>query len=253
MNELINAVIIDDEDTFSSALEIILSKNFLNIKILGSANSVAAGITLINETKPNLVFLDINMPDGTGFDLLDQAGNKDFETIFTTSFSEFAFRAFEFSALHYLMKPITLDNLKNAMERYAKLHSKDRFDEKLRILKESLLDKPQKILLPSSDGQYVVNISDIVRCEAAANYANVYFIDKKHQLISRPLQNLDRILNDLNFVRIHSKHLVNLRFVKKYVGGRTPYVILTDLSEIPISQSQKSDFANRLKHFAMSL
>lgn len=252
MSEMINTVIIDDEDNFATSLEILLRKNIPKISIIGTANSVKEGVSLIKKVSPNLVFLDINLPDGSGFEILEKTNNKSYEIIFTTAYSEFAQRAFEFSALHYLMKPLSIEKLKDAMERYSKAHDKDNFDEKLRILKESLIDKPQKILLPTSDGQNIFNISDIVRCEADDNYTNVHFINKKKFLISKPLQSFNRILNDLEFVRIHNKHLINLRYVKKYVCGRKPFVILTDNTELPLTQTYRTEFSERLKHFAKS-
>lgn len=250
MSDIINTVIIDDEQNFIYSLEILLKKNFPNINIIGKASTVAEAESLLKLANPVLVFLDINLPDGTAFDLLEKLPNHNFEIIFTTAYTEFAFKAFEFSALHYLMKPMTIEKLQEAIERFLKIRNSENLDEKLLVLKESLVKKPQKILLPSSDGISVFNISDILRCEADNNYAFVYFINKQKILVSKPLQSLDKILNDLDFVRIHSKHLINLRYVKKYVTGRKPYVILTDNTELPISQTQKSEFADRLKQFA---
>lgn len=253
MKNIINVIIIDDEESYASSLEILLKKNFPKINVIGSSYSVKDGVNLLSLTKPDLVFLDINMPDGSGFDLLERIKEKSFEVIFTTSFSEFAFRAFEVAALHYLMKPMTLEKLTEAMERYEKMQGKDDFDEKLRILKESLLEKPQKILLPLSDGQTVFNISDIVRCEAEGSYSRVFFNNNTKELICKPLQNLDRLLNELDFVRIHNSHLVNLRYVKKYVPGKSATVQLSDKTELPISQSQKPDFSLRLKKYAKTM
>ena len=253
MNEIINSVIIDDDENFISTLEIQLRRNFPRVNIVGTAKSVREGIALINKKTPDLIFLDINLLDGSGFDILEKTNYKSYEIIFTTSYSEFALRAFEFSALHYLMKPISIEKLKDAINRYSKVHDKNHIDEKLKILKESLLDKPQKILIPSSSGANIYNISEIVRCEAEDNYAYIYFNNTQKLLISKPLQSLDKILKDMDFVRIHSKHLINLRYVKKYIAGRKPIVILSDNTELPISQTQKSDFAERLKHFAKTI
>jgi two-component system LytT family response regulator len=250
MNDRIDAVIIDDEENFSSSLEILLRKNFPKINIVGEANSVKNGVALINKTKPKLIFLDINLPDGAGFDILEQTDYKSYSIIFTTSFSEFALRAFEFSAIHYLMKPMTIEKLREAIDRYEKTHDKDFIEEKLKILKESLIDRPKRILLPTIDGIGVFNVSDIIRCEADNNYSIVYFNNKQKLVLSKPLQYLDKMLIELDFVRTHSKHLVNLRYVKKFGNGRKSFVQLTDNTELPISQTQKIEFAERLKLFA---
>ncbi len=252
MNEKINAIIIDDEENFTAALEILLRKHFPKINIVGNAISVASGVAMITTYKPKLVFLDINLPDGLGFDILSKTSELSYEIIFTTAYNEFALRAFEVSALHYLMKPITVEKLRDAIERYEKAHEKDYFDEKLKILKESLVDKPQRILLPTSDGMSVFNIADIVRCEADSNYSFVHFNTKHKVHLSKPLQYLDKILNELDFVRIHHKHLVNLRYMKKYKSGRKPYILLSDNTELPISETYSTAFAEHLKHFAKS-
>jgi two-component system LytT family response regulator len=131
----VKAVIIDDEENFTSSLEILIKKNFPNIIISGTATNVKDGVALINKTMPNLVFLDIHLPDGNGFDLLETTKFNSYEVIFTTSFSEYAVRAFEVSAVHYLLKPIELPKLKEAINRFNSKIDNDKFDEKLRILK----------------------------------------------------------------------------------------------------------------------
>jgi two-component system LytT family response regulator len=249
----VKAVIIDDEENFTSSLEILIKKNFSNIIIAGTATNVKDGVALINKTMPNLVFLDIHLPDGIGFDLLETTKFNSYEVIFTTSFSEYAVRAFEVSAVHYLLKPIELAKLKEAINRFNSKIDNDKFDEKLRILKESLLDRPMKILLPTSDGHNIYNISEIVRCEADSSYSSVYFNNGEKILISRPLQHLHRILAELDFVRIHSKHLVNLKYVKKYVSGRNAHLLLTDKTELQISQHQKSEFEDKLKKYVKTV
>lgn len=253
MEKTINAVIIDDDENFIASLVILLGNNFENVKIVGIAYSVEKAISLINGSNPDLIFLDINLPDGTGFDILEQTNHKEYETIFTTSFSEHAIKAFEFSALHYLLKPLDEMKLQEAIGRYSKLHEKDLLDEKLQILKESLMEKPQRILLPSSAGLCVHNISEIVRCEADNNYSHVFFNNNKIIMLSKPLQQLDKMLNGLDFVRIHSKHLINLRYVAKYHRGMTPSVMLTDKTDLPITQTYKTEFIERLKNFAKYL
>ncbi len=253
MSEQIKAVIIDDEENFSSALEIQIRKQFPNLIVVGTAKTIKEGIQLINRTMPDLVFLDINFPEGNGFEIIESTKFTRYEVIFTTSFSEYAVRAFEVSAIHYLLKPIDQVKLKEAINRFNLKTDNDKFDEKLRILKESLQDRPQKILLPTSDGQNIFNISEIIRCEADSSYSTVFFNNGNKLLIAKPLQHLHKILVELDFARIHSKHLVNLKYVKKYVAGRIPHLILTDGTDLQISQHQKSDFADKLKKYVKSV
>ena len=193
------------------------------------------------------------MPDGTGFDLLEKIPERNFEIIFTTSHSEYAVRAFEFSALHYLTKPIDLEQLKVAIERFIKIQYKESsLDQKLSILKQSLLDKPQKILIPSSDGLNVYNLSDIVWCEAQGGYSVVHFINVRQLTISKTLNKLAEMLNDLDFVRIHQSSLINLKYVTKFINSRNSKVVLINDIVLYISNSNKDIFRDRLKSYAKS-
>ncbi len=252
MNEKIRAIIIDDEETFISSLSILLNANFPEVKIIDKCETVASGVLSIKKHKPDIVFLDINLPDGTGFDLLEKITNRNFEIIFTTSHSEYAVRAFEFSALHYLTKPIDLPKLKSAIGRFNKIQNNESLDEKLGILKQSLLDRPQKILLPSSNGLLVHNLGEIVRFEADNNYTKVVFNTGKTTIVSKPLQNFCLMLEDLEFCRVHNSHLVNLRYVARFHNTRHAKITLSDGFEMPISQSQKAIFIEKLKSYAMS-
>lgn len=252
MNSKIRAIIIDDEDTFVSSLSILLNKNFADITIVDKAYDVKSAIISIKKHNPDLIFLDINLPDGTGFDLLEKLDQRNFEIIFTTSFSDYAIRAFEFAALHYLTKPIELPRLKDALDRFVKIKSHEFLDEKLSILKQSLSDKPNKILLPSANGSEVYNLADIVRFEAESNYSKVYFNNNKSVLISKSLGTFCQMLVDMDFVRIHNSHLINLRYVSRFVNGKNAKVVLTNELELAISQSQKNIFIDKLKLYAKS-
>lgn len=253
MKKKIKAVIVDDEISFVSSLEILLKMNFADVQIVANADSVKSAVEMINEHKPDLVFLDINLPDGDGFDVLQQTNKEAFKTIFTTSMSGYAIKAFDFAALHYLVKPLKLDKLQEAMGRYNDIHNNNDFDTKLRILKESLPGKPEKIFLPLSNGMVAFNLSDIVRCQAEDNCCMVYLNNGKHELITRPLQSLHTALNDLDFVRIHSKHLINLRYIKQYKSGRQPCIILSDDTELPISQTYRNEVSLMLKQYAIAI
>lgn len=248
----INAIIIDDELPFQASLEIILKKNYPHIKINAKAENVEEGIKAIDKHKPNLVFLDINLPDGLGFDILDKCSFKDFEVIFTTSFNEYAVRAFEVSALHYLLKPIDEIQLKNAINRFDEKNLKDLFDEKLTILKASMHENPQKIVLHEKGEYKIFNIADIVRCEADKEYVNVYFNDGKSILLSKTLKSLQNILTEQSFVRVHNKHLINLRYVKSYILGKNAVLYINE-KDYPISQNQVAEFKEKMKQYVKTM
>jgi two-component system, LytTR family, response regulator len=249
----ISTIIVDDEESSISVLSLLIRQQCPELKIVGTANNVENALKLIDLKKPKLLFLDIDLPDGTGFDILKKMNHYHYEVIFTTVHNKYAIRAFEVSALHYLLKPISVEKLRDAVNRYSKGNNTN-IDEKLKILKDSLIEKPQKILLPTSEGLSVFNISEIVRCEADGNYTTIFFNDKSKLLISKPIKNLNLILTELHFSRVHNKHLVNLKYIKKYVKGKQPYLILECTQEsIPISDTRKLEFVKELESYAKQI
>jgi two-component system LytT family response regulator len=249
MNEVIKTVIIDDDRSAILILQSLLSGNFPNIEIVGTANNVSEAVFLIDAVKPELVFLDINMPDGKGFDVIERVSYKNFQVIFVTAFDKYAVRAFEFSALHYLVKPVDLDMLKSAVERYKEVKVED-IDSRLKVLRDSLKSKNEKIIIPSTDGLNIVRLSEIIRLEASDVYTLFYMTTGQRFVASKPLNNYEKILEDLPFSRVHSKHLINLMFVKRYVKGKGGSIILEDNTEVEVSVRKKADFLEKLKDFA---
>ena len=226
-----------------------LGANFPKVEVVGTAANVTEGVTLIDEVKPNLVFLDINMPDGSGFDVIDRVMYRDFQVIFITAYDIYAVRAFEISALHYLVKPINQEVLETAIDRY-KDTKVDDIDKRLAVLRDSLKNKNEKIIIPSTDGLNIVKLSDILRLEASDVYTVFYMTNGQRFVASKPLNNYEKILEDLPFSRVHSKHLINLMFVKRYVKGKGGSVIMEDNTEVEVSVRKKADFLDKLKEFA---
>ena len=248
METMIRTVIIDDDSHASSSLNKIIDENFNDLNLLGISENVKTGVKLINQIMPDLVFLDISLPDGTGFDILQHIEKRNFEVIFTTSHTDFAVKAFEFTALHYLLKPITIEKLELALNRYRHTRTFEEFNAKMSIANDLLANKPEKILLPTNGGLRVHQIKDIVRCESSANYTNVFFSNKEIVLVSKNLQNLDSMLSNYGFLRIHKSHLVNLDYLKEYYRGQKPYIIMEDGCIIPISASRREEISNILKN-----
>ena len=209
MEERIRTVLVDDDKVSLITLESLLKKNFPNVLITGKAHDVSEAVRVIGQQAPQLVFLDISLPDGEGFDVIEKMPGTKFEVIFITAYDQYALKAFEFSALHYLVKPVTLDGLQKAISRFKELKTDEHLDDKINVLKDSLRSKNEKIIIPSSEGLNVVRLSDIIRLEADDVYT-YFFLSDGHRLVaSRPLNNYERILEDLPFSRIHAKHLVN--------------------------------------------
>lgn len=249
MEEIIKAVLVDDDRSSILALRSLLGSYFPKVEIGGTASNVMEAIQLIDSIKPNLVFLDINMPDGSGFDVIDRVDFRGFQVIFITAFDKYAVQAFEISALHYLVKPITLEGVEAAIDRYKETKVDD-IDKKISVLKASLKNKNEKIIIPSTDGLNIVKLGEIVRLEASDVYTVFYMTNGQRFVASKPLNNYEKILEDLPFSRIHSKHLINLMFVKRYVKGKGGSVIMEDNTEVEVSVRKKADFLEKLKEYA---
>lgn len=244
---MIKAVIIDDEKNSREVLKSLLEKNFPQVNITGVAEGVESGYELIKEQSPNVVFLDIKMGDGTGFDLLEKLRDKKLKIIFTTAYDKFALKAIKFSALDYLMKPIDLDELKTAIEKIEAEKNNLPDNEQLRFLLESFkkADNFSKITLPAGNAYEVVNISDIVRCEAEGSYTKFVLAGKRNILVSSSLKHYEELLPEKDFFRIHHHHLININHVQKVLKEDGGYVVLSDGSKLEISRRKKDAFMQR--------
>ena len=253
MAELIRTVIIDDENKSVLSLKKLLETYCSRVSLVGTAGTVKDAVETIDSCQPDLVFLDVTMPDGDGFDVLENTRFRNFEVIFITASDRFAIKAFEFSAIHYLLKPINPDDLKKAVERFEQIKGFTSLDQKINIIRESLTNNHKKIILPLSEGLIIKDLDDIIRCEAEDNYTMFFFTNNEKILVSKSLNKFENILSDINFCRIHNKHLVNLKYITKYVKGKSGYVILRDGSSALVSESRRDEFLARLKEFARSV
>lgn len=250
----IDTIIVEDELRSQQTLKKLLNQYCPQVNIIGLAGSVDEAVSLINELKPRLIFLDIALPDGDGFNVLEDTTFKDYKVIFVTAYDKYAIRAFEFSALHYLLKPISHIELQLAVKRFNDSGKPEEleFSKKISTLKENI-NSPEKLLLPTTQGFEVIALKDIVRMEANHNYTDCYLISQEHLLISKPLISFENILNDLEFVRVHNKHLINLKYVKKYFKGSGGSLVMMDGSEISVSKSRKNEFLEKLNDYARHL
>ncbi|OFX34451.1 MAG: hypothetical protein A2W90_14020 [Bacteroidetes bacterium GWF2_42_66] len=246
-----NTVIVDDDILARRVLKRILEQNFKEIEIVGEADSVASGIELIEKVAPDLVFLDIEMPDGTGFSLIEQLENVDFKLVFTTSYSDYAITAFKYSAFDYIVKPVLLENVRSTIKRINDipiLHEKQR----VTVLKDSLTRKDSEreatIALPEMNGFSIVKVKDIVRCEGERNYSRIFFRDGKSTLVSRTLLEFDNLLVPHGFYRIHRSHLVNLKDVTKFLKTDGGIVEMSDKSQLRVSPKFKDDLLDMILH-----
>lgn len=244
---MFKAVIVDDESKARNALNNLLGQHCQTIEVVGEADCVNAGLEAIQKFKPDVVFLDVQMPDGTGFDLLEQIKDIQFKVIFASAYDRFAIQAFKFSALDYLQKPVEAEKLMDACSR---LSETDRFEELNKKLEVLLSNKNsfEKIALPTLDGIIFVKIKDIVRCESDNNYTNIFNSNGEKTIVSKTLKEYDEMLTPFNFFRIHKSSLINLAFLSKYKKGEGGYVVMEDGAELEVSRRRKEDFLKVLQN-----
>jgi two-component system LytT family response regulator len=253
MKRKLITIIIDDEPDAVDFISSIATEYCPDLDVVGKANNVREGVALINEIKPDLVFLDVEMPNGTGFELLTHFPEKTFDVIFITAFNHYAIQAIKFSAVDYLLKPI---NINEFIEAVNKVVTKRRSgvssgNENFDILLENLrTSHPTRLVIPTSDGREYLNPKDIIRIEADRSYS-WFFITGRHKiLVSRHLKEFQDLLNDRNFFRPHNSHLINLDFVKKFIRHDGGYIEMTDGSQIPISRNRKDLFLAHMSRYA---
>ena len=238
-------------DDIPEALDLLcndIEKNHPEIKIIGKATSVVEASKLLQKITPDILFLDIMLGDGTGFDGLEILPNLNSKVIFVTASDEYAIKAFKFAAIDYILKPYTLVELSNAINK-AKTQIKPK-EEQLSVLKQIVNQpstKPKKLSLHTSEKIIVVSIEDIIRCKADNNYTTFFLKDKSKILVSKTLKYYSDILKELDFLRVHQSHLINKHCIKEYIKSDGGYLILNDSSNIPVSARKKAEILASLK------
>lgn len=243
---MIKAVLIDDDGNLREGMRMMINLYAPEIQILGEADSVRSGIELLELEKPDIVFLDILMNDGTGFDILeklnDKFGNVTSHIIFITAHEEFAIKAFRFSALDFLLKPVNPEELQNVLKKIKNVIHQNRDNQNIGLLLENIQKKPEgfkKIALSTSDGIHLFEIKDIIRCESEDNYTRFFIKNHKPVMISKTLKEYEELLKDQGFERIHQSHLINLNELKSYIRKEGGFVVMSDDSQLPVSQRKK--------------
>ena len=231
------AIIIDDLSDARLAIKADVEAYCPQIEIIGEAEGVISGAKLIKEVNPDLVFLDIQMQDGSGFDLLEITGTDTFKVIFTTASDEYAIKAFKFSAVDYLMKPIDPDELVDAVEKALQ----NPRNGSIEVLQETIRDgSAKRIALNTQEKILIKEVSEIIRCESNVNYTMFHFSDKTRLLVTRTLKEYDELLSPHDFLRLHQSHLINSRYVKEYIKSDGGYLVLKEGSTVPVSTRRKS-------------
>ena len=244
------AIIIDDEQHCINRLENLLT-NYCsdNIQLCGSFQSVEDGLTAVKNTKPGLVFLDVEIKDETGFDFLKQIPEINFEVIFTTAYDKYAVQAFKFSAIDYLLKPVDADELqasiKKLNDKFSQKEMSQKFDALFHNLK-NIQSASKRICVPVLTGFVLLQTEDIIRCESNINYTTLFLKDKQKLLVAKTLKEFEELLREYNFYRVHNSHLINLAYINSYNKGKGGFVVMKDGSEVEVSTRRKDDFIKRL-------
>lgn len=258
MDNLLKTLIVEDEARGRSALKAMLSE-INEVLLIGESPDVEDAIIKIKIHNPDLILLDIEMPYKNGFDLLAALPNRSFDVIFTTAYDSYALKAIKLSAIDYLLKPIDPEELKLAINKTIEKRKQIQHQSILQM--NNLLDNLKainnqnfKLSLPNASGSIFVPINDIIRCESDANYTR-FFLENEAKviLISKTLKEYDELLTDFGFCRVHHSHLINLKFIKKYIKGEGGTVVMLDGTEVEVSRRKKEIFQKALENYTAIL
>ena len=248
----LKAVIIDDESDAVNFIRSIIEDHIKELRVVGTAQSAREGVKVIKATDPDIVFLDVEMPRGNGFSLLEHFPEKTFDVVFVTAFNHYAIQAIKLSAVDYILKPINIKEFINAAGKIIQKHFDESFqNQNYSNLFENLRSTmPSKLAIPTSEGMEYLNTKDILRVEADRSYSWFFLADGRKILVSRNLKEYHELLADKNFFRPHNSHLINLEYVKKYIRQEGGSIALTDGTEVPVARGKKDLFLAQMERFA---
>lgn len=249
---MIKCILVDDEKNALEMMEWLLKTYCPQVEIVAMCNSAQQGIEAINKFKPDVVFLDIEMPKMNGFDMLEQFEKLFFDVVFCTAYDQFAIKAFKYSALNYLLKPVDPEDLKLTVKRIEErrtVPSREQFEILLQNMQQPAKSTPHRIALTSGDGLIFVPTSEIIYCEAESNYTNVVLVGGKKILVSKVLKEIDEALAGVDFYRVHSSFLININHIKKFVRGDGGYIIMDNDATVSVSRNRKQEFMELFSKF----
>lgn len=249
---MIKCVLVDDEKDALEMMEWLLKTYCPEADIVAMCNTAEMGIEAISNHKPDVVFLDIEMPRMNGFDMLEQIANPTFEVVFCTAYDQFAIKAFKYAALNYLLKPVDPEYLKSTIQRVADkkaIPTREQFALLLQQLNRQSASTPSRIALTTGDGLIFVSTADIIYCKAESNYTNVVLTGGRKIMVSRVLKELDEALSGPDFYRVHSSYLIGINHVKKFVRGEGGYIVMDNDDNITLSRSRRQEFMELFSRF----
>jgi len=248
--EMIKAIIIDDEPNCCKTLSMLLARYCPQVEVTDIFNNGSDSLRALNESSPDLVFLDVQMPKMNGFEMLEELTSINFHLIFTTSYDHYALKAFRFSAIDYLLKPVDREELQNAVQKVLQ-RSEMPATERLQALLQKInhpASSINKIALPTMEGLQMIPLPSIISCEAHDNYTTLILKNSKKLVVSCTLKVIEELLEDHSFIRVHRSFLINLDEIEKYVKADGGYVVMSDGSHIYISRNKKEELMKKLLH-----
>jgi two-component system, LytTR family, response regulator len=242
-------LIIDDEKRTRDLIAKMIETFGFDLTVISEGETMDTAIKAIQNHQPDILFIDIQMPDGTGFDVLKQLENISFEVIIITAHEEFAIQAIKFSALDYLLKPVDPLELKEAVEKAIKAVNTKKIDNQIDALQNNILPNQKKrLVLKTHESVFIVELHDIIRCEADKNYTSFILNGGKKIVVSKTLKDYETLLVGHNFMRVQQSHLINIDFIERYDKANGGFVIMKDGSEVPLSSAKREAFFNILEN-----
>ena len=248
---MFTAIIIDDETSSRNSLRQKLTNHCTEIEIIGECENGEAGIKMLTNKKPDIVFLDVEMPRMNGFTMLQQLPQKNFEVIFITAYDHYAIKAIKFSALDYLVKPVAIEDLKTAIEKAAQKRKQSQGNERLELLLENLMTynkELHRIAIPSMEGLQFVETGHIIYLEANSNYTCFYLVNSIKITVAKTLKDFEELLPTSIFMRIHHSYIINKNLVKKYIKGEGGQVVMCNDTVLDVARRKKEEFIRVMGH-----
>ena len=244
-----NVIVVDDEVSVRNAITKLLAEQFPDLEVISTAGTLKSAYEAIMKHAPDLLFLDVELPDGNGFELLKMISAVNFKVIFITGHQEYALDAIKVSALDYILKPFDQDELRIAVEKAREIINHDEQNIKLQALSENLRSKRtlKRIILPTADNLYLVSVEDIIRAEADSNYTVFWLTEGRKIMVSRTIKEYDEMLSGSGMIRIHQSHLVNVPFIDRFVKRDGGYLKLKDGTTVPVSPNLKKKVLQSIK------
>jgi len=245
---MLRCIIIDDERHARESLSRLLAKPGNEIEIVAQCENIAEAEKAVIKYKPDLIFLDVEMPNGNGFDFLTRLKEVNFEIIFVTAFSQYAIQAIRFSALDFLLKPVVAEDISEALKRASNRMAQHQRQLQIEALLHNMnyLNADKKIALPTMAGLEFVTLGNIIRCESDNTYTVFHLVDKRKIIVSKSIGDYEEMLRDYHFLRVHQSHLINLRHVKNYQKGEGGLIVMDDNSAVDVSRRRKEQLISRL-------